>query len=165
MRRTGTSTFDLQHPAQMPECFEAGTAGTHAICALCAGVRYVQRIGVEQIHRLETELRAYFTRQLRTVPGLILYGDGAESEQYTGTLSVNLRGADPALLGAYLSQNGVCVRTGFHCAPLAHRALGTQRQGGTVRFSLNHLNTRQEIDEVVRLLRRYRGGTGVPAGA
>lgn len=151
---TGTNSFDLRHPDQMPECLEAGTVNTHGVCALCAGVQYVLKTGVAHIHREESLLRQYFVERLRRVPGVEIYGQSGK-RTYTGTVSLNLKGVDPAVLGAYFAKNDVCVRAGFQCAPLAHRTLGTESLGGAVRFSLNHFNTKKEIDQVIGLFNQY----------
>lgn len=151
---TGTNTFDFVHPSQMPECFEAGTVNTHGIASLCAGVDYVLKQGVEKIREKECNLRTYFTKELMQLSKISLYGI-CPKHQYTGVLSLNVSGTDPGRLANYLAQKEICVRSGFHCAPLAHKTLGTTKQGGTVRFSLNHLNTKQEIDTVLTYLEDY----------
>ena len=51
-----------------------------------------------------------------------------------------------------LGREGICTRAGYHCAPLAHRAIGTEKEGGALRFSLNHFNTENEVDMVVKKL-------------
>ena len=151
---TGTNTFDLLMSDQMPECYEVGTVNTHGICALGAGIEYVKAIGVKNIHRTEVRLREYLIQSLLSIPGVRIYGR-LEGES-TGVVSMNLEGCDPAVLSAYLAQNDICVRGGFHCAPLAHRTLGTTGLGGTVRFSLNHRNNRDEIDYVIDVIKEFR---------
>ncbi|MBR5280047.1 MAG: aminotransferase class V-fold PLP-dependent enzyme [Clostridia bacterium] len=151
---TGTNTFDFVHPNQMPECFEAGTVNTHGIASLCAGVGYVLKQGIAHIREKECALRAYFTQELQQFSRVCLYGVAAE-RQYTGVVSLHVLGTDPANLANFLSEKEICVRSGFHCAPLAHQALGTIQQGGTVRFSLNHFNTMTEIDTVLTCLEDF----------
>ncbi len=151
---TGTQTFDLHHPRQMPECMEAGTVNTHGIAALRAGVKYVCDYGVSQIHQQEMMLRQYFIDALRDLSDICVYGS-PHAMDYTGVVSLNVIGVDPGTVGDYLSAHDICVRTGYHCAPLAHQTLGTKSLGGTVRFALNHLNTKQEIDQVVCVLHDF----------
>lgn len=151
---TGTNTFELTHPNQMPECFEAGTVNTHGIATLCAGVDYVLKQGVGRIRKQECNLRNYFTGELRKLPYIQLYGDKKDTS-YTGVLSLNVTGSDPGALANYMASHDICVRAGFHCAPLAHEALHTKHLGGTVRFSLNHLNTIPEIDTVLTCIEDF----------
>ncbi|MBR5500654.1 MAG: aminotransferase class V-fold PLP-dependent enzyme [Clostridia bacterium] len=151
---TGTNTFDFTHPEQMPEVFEAGTVNTHGIASLCAGVQYVLKQGIQNIREKENDLRDYFTRELCRFSKVHVYGD-LSGHPYTGVLSLNVLGSDPGTVANYLAEKEICVRSGFHCAPLAHEAIGTVRQGGTVRFSLNHLNTKSEIDTVLTYLEDF----------
>ncbi|MBP3391367.1 MAG: aminotransferase class V-fold PLP-dependent enzyme [Clostridia bacterium] len=151
---TGTNTFDLTHPNQMPECFEAGTVNTHGIATLCAGVEYVLDCGISAIRKKESALRSYFQQELVKIPGVTIYGDGSNCA-YTGVLSINVLGKDPGMLANYLASKEICVRAGFHCAPLAHDTIGTKSLGGTVRFSLNHLNTVDEIDVVISYIKEF----------
>ena len=151
---TGTNTFELTHPEQMPECFEAGTVNTHGIATLCAGVNYILKHGVSWIHRQESVLRRYFIQGLASIPRVQIYGNSLNWD-YTGVLSLNVSGIDPGRLANYLASQEICVRAGFHCAPLAHRAIGTDIMGGTVRFSLNHLNTKAEIDTVLNCMEDF----------
>lgn len=147
---TGSNTFDFRHPDQMPDCFEAGTVNTPGVCALCAGIRHVLSKGVKKIHYEESMLRKRLVDGLSKVKDVVIYGDGKYSS--TGVVSINIKDVDPAVLGGYLAEHHVCVRSGFHCAPLAHRALGTESVGGTVRLSLNHFNTQAEIEHIIKLI-------------
>jgi selenocysteine lyase/cysteine desulfurase len=108
---------------------------------------------VENIHRQESTLRKYMISAFSAIPGVMIYGNTKFPS--TGIVSINLAGCDPAVLGAHLTGHGICARSGFHCAPLAHQTLGTNRLGGTVRFSLNHLNTKSEIDTVLTYLEDF----------
>ncbi len=151
---TGTSTFDLVSPGQMPECYEVGTVNTHGICALHAGIEYVLSCGVQTIHNKERFLRNYMIQSLSSIPGVIVYGN--QNYEGTGVVSINIEHCDPAVLGTYLTGHGICARTGFHCAPLAHQTLDTVRLGGTVRFSMNYSNTKEEIDYVAEVIKEFR---------
>lgn len=146
---TGTQSYSLAPPMQMPECFEAGTLNTHGIATLCAGVDYLNEIGVEKLHKAEMKLRKYFVDKLSSSSKITVYGP--LDAEYTGVISVNVAGMEPKEVGVLMAEKGICCRTGYHCAPLAHKSLGTV-PAGTVRFSLNHMNTLEEIDTVAGLL-------------
>lgn len=147
---TGSMSHMLTMPLSMPDCFEAGTVNTHGISTLCAGIKYVKSIGVEEIHSYERNLRNVFWNKLKTVDKVTVYG--REKSDCTGVISINIKGKEPSEVGNIMAENGICCRTGFHCAPIAHRILGTQNSG-TVRFSLNHMNTLEEIDYVINVLK------------
>ena len=148
---TGSMSHMLTMPQMMPDCFEAGTMNTHGICTLSAGIKYVKSIGIEQIHLQEKKLRDFFVKKLKEIRKITVYG--RENVDYTGVISVSVEGKDPTEVGEFLAEHGICCRVGFHCAPLAHRTLGTQNEG-TVRFSINHMNTEEEIDYVIEMLNK-----------
>ncbi len=150
---TGSKSFELTQPTDMPDCFEAGTVNTHGILSLGAGVDYVQSIGVKAIFEKEAMLRAYFLQEIRKVPGVIVYGD--PEQPAVGVVSIGFRRTDCGKVCALLARNGICTRAGAHCAPLAHRAIGTTKNG-TVRFSFGYNNTKEEIDETIRVLLQNR---------
>lgn len=154
---TGSHSFLLKQPTEMPDCFETGTVNTHGAAALGAGLDYVTKIGVNKMQEIHTALWKYFSSEARKIKGIKVYGPDAENDGSlklnTGILSLNIDGMDSAEVSAELAENGICTRAGFHCAPLAHKTLGTDMCGGTVRFSMNHLNTKKEIDTILNVLR------------
>ena len=152
---TGSHSFSLKQPDELPDCFEAGTVNTHGISALGAGVSYVTKIGIEKMCEMHTALRQYFYDEAKKMPKLDVYGgiSVGKEKPNTGIISLNVKGKDPAEVAGLLAKNGICVRAGYHCAPLAHKTLDTENCGGTVRFSMNHLNTKEDIDTVLFMLR------------
>lgn len=155
---TGSHSTMLKQPAIMPDCFEAGTVNTHGVAALGAGIDYIRSIGVDKIQDTHTELWRYFTDKARSLNGVTVYGPEScpDGEYNTGVISLNVNGLEPGDVSMLLGKEGVCVRGGYHCAPLAHKALGSDKLGGTVRFSLSHLNTKNEIDEAIYALKRVK---------
>lgn len=152
---TGSHSFMLRQPTDMPECFEAGTVNTHGVAALGAGIDYITQIGVNKMQEIHTALWRYFSEEARKINGITVYGPDTSdmSLQNTGVISLNVRGMEPGKVSEELGKEGICTRAGYHCAPLAHKALGTESIGGTVRFSMNHLNTKTEIDMVLDKLK------------
>ena len=146
---SGTQSSILKAPDSMPECFEAGTVNTHGIATLSAGVQYVLKQDVSRIYEAERSLRSYFVKRLSEIEKVKVYGP--EYAQYTGVISINVEGYEPSEIGVLMEENSICCRTGYHCAPLSHKAIGTVGHG-TVRYSLSHLNTKEEIDFVCTLL-------------
>jgi len=162
---SGIHTFSREHPQEMPEALEAGTLNTPGIAGLLAGISYVQRQGLEAIRRKEAELTSFFYQEVREIPGVVVYGDFTASERLP-IVAVNIREVDSSVVSACLAERGICTRSGGHCAPLLHEALGTREQGA-VRFSFGHLNTQEELAaalQALRTLAREDGGKGYGRG-
>ncbi len=149
---SGTHTYDERHPPYMPEALEAGTVNAHGLAGLAAGVGFIEEEGVAVIHRKVAELTRAFEEGALAVDGLrVLGGHGGIGR--TGVVAIDVEGIDPALLGDALARDfGVCTRAGAHCAPLMHRALGTEEKGA-VRFSFSYFNTEEEIDAGLHALK------------
>ena len=145
---SGTHSYDREHPSFMPERLEAGTLNAHGIAGLLAGLRSIERKGVDSIREDSLALATRFEQGVRTIPGITVYGGGTGKR--TGIVALNVRDIDSALVADLLNtEYGICTRAGAHCAPLMHEALGTDEQGA-VRFSFSHLNTADEVDAGIR---------------
>lgn len=147
---TGNQSYDLRQPVDMPESLEAGTQNTHGIAGLGAGLDYVKSIGSAKIWEYEKLLAQHFTSGLKEIEGVTIYGD--ENAPKVGIVSVNFYGIDSSEICNALNKQGICVRAGAHCAPLAHKTIGTEHQGA-VRFSFGINNTIDEIDTVIGILK------------
>ena len=149
---SGVQTYLRKHPSQMPTALEAGTLNGHGIAGLGAAVRYIQKTGLDTIRAKEQELMWAFYTQVRTIPGITVYGD-FHTESRCAIVSLNIRDYDSGEISDALSARyGIATRPGAHCAPLMHKALGTAEQGA-VRFSFSHYNTLEEITFAVSALR------------
>ncbi len=143
----GISSLDAGMPDELPERLEAGTAPIPAIAGLLAGVRFTERTGVGEIHSQECKLSNRLIQRLSSIPRVELYGDTAGSN-----VSFNIAGVSPSEVGSYLSERGICVRTGYHCAPVAHRTLGSG-QNGSIRVSFSYMNKLSEVERLADILR------------
>lgn len=149
---SGTHSYDEHHPSTMPDRLEAGTLNGHGIAGLGAGVAFVQQVGVDAIGAHERALVRRFEEDVRGVPDVRLYGGPAERRG--GIVALNVGDVDSGEVAAELDQTfRICTRAGAHCAPLMHRALGTQDQGA-VRFSFSWFTTPEEVDAAVRAVAR-----------
>ncbi|MDL2259617.1 aminotransferase class V-fold PLP-dependent enzyme [Deltaproteobacteria bacterium OttesenSCG-928-K17] len=149
---TGSASESLIPPDFMPDAFEAGTANTHGLAGLAAGLDYVLTQGPENIRRHEMELTARFIDGLSRIRGANVHGPKTP-ENRVATVAVSLKGwVSSDLAGALEKEAGILTRAGLHCAPLGHRALGTFEQGGLTRFSFGPFNTAEEIDTAVAAL-------------
>jgi len=153
---TGSSSTDEDQPLTMPEGFEAGTHNLPGIAGLKAGVDFVLMQGAANIGAKERALTGEAAARLAVVPGITLHRP-IDPAAHGGVLSFTATGADPATLAFMLDHNfDIAVRAGLHCAPQAHRTLGTFPEG-TLRISPGWFNTSEEIaffcDAVVECLR------------
>lgn len=145
---SGVRSYDREHPREMPEALEAGTLNGHGIAGLYAALSYLERTGTETIYQREQKLMRRFLKGVRQIPGIQLYGD-YEAKYRAAIVSLNIGDYDSASVADWLWEDyEICVRAGAHCAPLLHRALGTEERGA-VRFSFSHFNTEEEIDAAV----------------
>ncbi len=143
---SGFDSFSEAHPAYLPEALEAGTLNAHGLAGLLAGIHYIEETGLDAICRRELALCDAFIEAVREMPGVRVYGDPARPHAPIALL--NIGDLDAADVGDRLAAQGICVRTGAHCAPLIHRALGTHRRGA-VRFSFSSLNTDAELETAI----------------
>lgn len=153
---TGTRSEEERQPEALPEALEAGTLNTVGIAGLGAALRFLQGRGLAAVQAHEAALAARLLAGLRDIPGVRAYGT-ADPQRRVGVVSLTMRGWEPVDLGAALdSAFGVAVRAGLHCAPVAHRTLGTFPRG-TVRLSPGIFTTEEEIDRALAALRELAG--------
>lgn len=153
MGGTGVHSFDALQPLEWPTRLEAGTLNGHGIAGLSAGLDYIEaQGGVEAIASRERALADRFLAGAREIPGIALYG-AFDRPVRSAIVSLNVGDIDSAEISDALMQGwGIATRPGAHCAPLMHRALGTERQG-VVRFSFGYFNTDEEVDTAIDALR------------
>ena len=149
---SGVQSYRKKHPEEMPTALEAGTLDAHGIAGLCAAVHYIQETGMDVIRRKEQELMWEFYNRVRKIEGIKIYGDFSSKERCP-IVSLNIRDYDSGdVSDALFTDYGIATRSGAHCAPLMHQALGTVEQGA-VRFSFSHFNSMEEMKQVVAALR------------
>ncbi|KWK48430.1 cysteine desulfurase [Burkholderia stagnalis] len=141
-------TFERTVFQPPPNRFEAGTGNIADAVGLGAALDYVSRIGIENIARYEHDLLAYATSVLAPVPGVRLVGTARDK---ASVLSFVLKGYETEEVGQALNEEGIAVRSGHHCAQPILRRFGLE---ATVRPSLAFYNTCDEVDALVRVVRR-----------
>lgn len=140
---TGSSSDNMYQPEELPERYESGTVNLPGIAGLGAGTAYVsERLNRIMMH--ERELTSALYSALSEIPGTIIYTPDEESAR-TGIVSFNLGDLTSSQTADALSAKGIAVRGGLHCAPGAHRFLGTMSRGA-VRASVGHANTFEEVE-------------------
>jgi cysteine desulfurase family protein len=149
---TGSDSAHEIQPEFMPDVYESGTLNVAGIAGLAAGVRFLSEIGIETVQAYERKLVAQFIAGASEIAGITLYGPKDTALQ-CGLVSFNVAGATPSEAGLILDESfGIMARTGLHCAPAAHRTLGTFPTG-TVRFSFGWFNTPSEVELALKALR------------
>lgn len=142
---TGSKSEEPRQPDFMPDRFEAGSHNLLGIAGLNAGVKYILDRTVVDIRQHERELCAAFLEQTNSIDTLTVYGPD-QIDQRLGVFSVSIEGYEPVELAAVLeSQFGLLTRPGLHCAPLAHKSIGTLGKGGTTRLSTGPFTTLEQI--------------------
>lgn len=139
---TGSISRQMEMPEFLPDRLEPGTHNMPGAAGLLAGLRTVRQLGTDEILRRERELMQYTAEKLQKIPGIHTY----RGKPQTGVLSFVTEGADCVLFGEELSRRwDIALRSGLHCAPLAHETAGTL-DTGTIRVSFGPENTRKDAD-------------------
>ncbi|MCM0083226.1 aminotransferase class V-fold PLP-dependent enzyme [Geomonas sp. Red32] len=140
---TGGNASSLEQPEILPERFESGTLNTPALAGLKAGVDFIRETGLEVIRAKEKLLVGMLLEGLSAMEEAVIYGP--RGNDHGGAVSFNLGGRDASEVAFLLdAEYGIAVRAGLHCAPEAHRTLGSY-PGGTVRVSPGFFNTEEDI--------------------
>lgn len=148
---SGSRSLDERHPSIMPDSLEAGTLNAHGLAGLTAGVRYVERAGVAAVAKHEAALVARLLSHLGEIASVRVLGGGAEGR--CGIVALTVGDLDSAHVAERLANEwGICTRAGAHCAPLMHRACGTEARGA-VRVSFSPFSTEAEVDACADALR------------
>ena len=154
---TGSNSESDEQPDFLPDSHESGTLNMHGISGLLASINWIRNRGIEGIRRHELELLRAFVEGASSIKRLVLYG-GCLWDRRVAVVSFNIEGMDPAEVARILdTEYGIASRPGLHCAPWAHRALGTFPIG-TVRFSFGVFNTLDQVEYALDALERIAGG-------
>lgn len=145
---TGSASDSEYLPEYLPDRFESGTPNLPGIYGLEAAIRYIESRGITDIRQHEMMLCKYFIDSLKTVEGVTLCGP-SDLESRTGVVSIDFQQRDNADAAFQLETDyGILTRCGLHCAPSAHKTLGTFPRG-TVRFSFSFANTMEDVDAAI----------------
>ena len=141
---SGIKTFEKTAPSSMPEHIEAGTVNSHSIAGLKAGLEFIQKTGISKIREKENMLVNLFYDSIKNIKDIKIYGDFSTKERGP-IVSINLGNYSSSSVSDELFERfEIATRSGGHCAPLMHKALGTEKQGA-VRFSFSYFNTKDEV--------------------
>lgn len=150
---SGVQTYNEDQPKEYPTRLEAGTLNSHGIAGLSAAIDFISEVGVTNIHKKETELTKYFYDAVMKIDGVKVYGDFSDFDNHAAIVSLNVKDYDSGEVADALSSDfGIATRSGAHCAPRLHVALGTKREGA-VRFSFSYFTTYEELDVAISALK------------
>ena len=131
--------------APLPNKFEAGTQNAGGAVALSAALDYIEKIGYDNIYKIENEVVSYAKERLKSLNYLDLYMT-SNDENHQGVISFNIKGVHPHDVASILDNYGVCVRSGNHCAQPLMRFLGID---STCRASFYFYNTKEDVDRLI----------------
>ena len=153
---TGSASDSEYLPSYLPDRFESGTPNLPGIYGWEAALRFVESRVVEALRQHEMALCRRFLEGLEAIPGAVLCGT-RELSRRVGVVCVDFSGQDNAEASFRLeTEFGILTRCGLHCAPSAHKTLGTFPRG-TVRFSLGFANTEDDVDAALEAIRVISG--------
>lgn len=148
---TGSLSQSIIQPDFLPDKFESGTLNAPGVAGLLSGINYIMKEGITAIQEKEQELCQHFINELLNIPSIKVYGF-KNAALRTPTISINSSKINNAELGFILDREyGIMSRTGLHCAPLAHKTMGTFPEG-TLRFSLGPFNDKKDINYALHAL-------------
>ena len=149
---SGTNSNSLHMPSNLPERLEAGTLSTPAIASLSSGIDFINSVGISSIEEREKVLRDMLLERLAKIKDISICD---LNKNCSSVISFCLKDAKSETVGAHLDDCGICVRSGLHCAPIAHKTLNTAANG-TVRVSLGYFNTINEIDTFYKKMKEFK---------
>ncbi|KEI09377.1 cysteine desulfurase [Clostridium sp. K25] len=147
---TGSNSESINQPMFLPDKFESGTKNTPGIAGLCEGLKFIEKVGINNIKKHEIGLCKYLKERLIEIPKVIIYGH-MDFDNRAPVVSFNIDNIDSSDIGYILNKKDICVRTGYHCAPLIHKIIGTQNKG-TIRVSPGYFNTKKDIDVLIECI-------------
>lgn len=154
---TGSRSELPYQPEELPGRYESGTLNVPGLAGLAAGVRFVMETGLEAIRAKEEERTEQLLEGLRRIKGVKILGP--EDHIRGPVVSIAIEGTEPQEAAMLLDQVfGIAVRSGLHCAPDAHRTLGTLKKGGTIRISPGYFTTEEEISACIEAIQAISEG-------
>ena len=152
---TGSDSYSLTQPSTMPDKFESGTPNAPGIIGLGEGIHFINKTGILNIRKHEEELTEHFIREVSKIDGIRVYGP-KNTDLQAAVVALNFDDIDSSELAYILNEEfDIYVRPGLHCAPLAHKTIGTLEQGA-VRFSFGFFNGHEDIEYSIKALNKIR---------
>ncbi len=160
---TGSLSESEMMPEFLPDRYDAGTANTVGLAGLVASVRFIAEQGLAAISAREDQLTARLLEGLSAMPGVTLYGP-ASGVPRAPVVSMTIESLGVSDIALELDRRDIAIRAGLHCAPAAHRSIGSLEHGGTIRFSPGYFTTDAEIDAVICAIEEIIGSHATSKG-
>jgi len=149
---TGSLSDEIEQPELLPDKFESGTMNIPAIIGLKKAIEYINLTGIKNIYDEEMFLTSSFISKISSIDGISLIGK-EDTLDRVSVVSLDFSDKDNAAIAFSLDNDyGIMTRCGLHCAPYAHKTLGTYPHG-TIRFSFGHFNTLDEVEYIAQSIK------------
>ncbi|MBR4973547.1 MAG: aminotransferase class V-fold PLP-dependent enzyme [Clostridia bacterium] len=148
---TGTNSLQAVQPLELPERLESGTLNLPAVLGVGAGIDFVKKTTISKLYKHEMELIQNIYNGLRKNQNILLYTPYPDLYDFVPVLSFNFKEKSSDEIADYLNENDIAVRAGYHCAPSAHRQLGTL-DIGTVRVAVSGFNNKNEVSKFLSVI-------------
>ena len=149
---TGSNSFAAEQPDYLPDALESGTLNVPAFAGLRAGIEFIRSTGRKRIHSHELTLLRRAYKGLSQMSNIVLY-TSPPADTDTAVLSFNIRGKPSFETAELFDKQGICLRAGYHCAPDAHKKLGSF-ESGSARMSIGAFNTVSDIDRFLEVAQK-----------
>ena len=143
---SGVDSFSQEMPLLRPERYDAGTVSTPSIVSLGAGIKFLNKMGMDEVQKRISDLSEILKFYLKKIPSINIYGVN------NGIASFNLKDYPSSYVSDLLDKSNIATRSGFHCSPIIHQKLGTSKRGA-VRVSMSIFNTEKEIYSLYNALK------------
>ncbi len=154
---TGSNSFDYNQPGILPDRFESGTCNFSGIAGLKSGMKFVSSKGILNIYKKEMRLIKFAYNELKQMKKICLYTKEPDNYNYVPVLSFNIEGVNCETVSQILnSRYNIAARSGLHCAPLAHKSIGTFDIGGTVRVVPSVFTTEKDIKTLINAVYKIK---------
>lgn len=152
---TGTDSIDFSQPNIMPEMLESGTLNLPAIMGITAGIDFLKMNNVQNkcVYNYEMQLVNKFYRGLNKIDKVVVYTN-PQQDIYAPVIPFNVINKSSDETAEYLNKNGFALRAGLHCAPTAHKKIGTIKSGA-VRFSPSLFNNEKQVDLLLKIIQKF----------
>jgi len=155
---TGSRSVEKEQPKDYPERLESGTLNVPGIAGLKGGIQFVKSKGIDIIRKHETSVSAYIYDNLAKMHHVTLYTPRPDGIHFAPVFSFNVKGMHSSETASRLNGGGIAVRAGLHCAPSAHRRMGTL-ESGTVRVSPSVFTTKNQADFFCQTIKNMKKDT------
>ena len=136
----------------MPDCYEAGTQNLSGLAGLIPALDFINATGLDHIHAQETALCDHLLAGLLALPGITSPGPAIGAKR-APVVSISVDDRDLGEIALEFDRRDIALRLGLHCAPAAHRSIGTFEAGGTLRFSPGFFTTKDEINTTIQAMK------------